>query len=105
VKINNITINNTKIKKGIEMENMSLAESKKSSIIKSIATGTSELFSAVLEEEVSPKQSMLILHSIVAGIVTVFATGMPLWFTCLSIAWFGYSLHLCKKAGLGEEEN
>jgi hypothetical protein len=38
VKINNITINNTKIKKGIEMENMSLAESKKNSIIKSIAT-------------------------------------------------------------------
>ena len=87
------------------MENISYAESHKASFWKSVGKGISEIFSAVMDEEISPKQSLLIIQSIVSGLVTVFAVGMPLWFTVLSLGWFGLSLLMCKRAGLDGEES
>lgn len=85
------------------MESMSISNLKKSSEYGSTLTGIAKVFSAVMEEEINPKQALLIINVILAAIVTVFAIGMPLWFTGLSLLWLWLGLHLCKKAGLGEE--
>ena len=85
------------------MESMSISNlNKKTEYGKTLAS-IAKVFSDVLEEEINPKQSLYILNAILAAIVTVFAIGMPLWFTGLSLLWLWLGLHLCKKAGLGEE--
>ncbi len=86
------------------MENMTFAKTKKTSALKNMLNGLTALFSAVVEEELTNKQTLLILNAITATLVTVFAVGMPLWFTGVSLIWMIHSLHLCKKAGLGEKE-
>ncbi len=61
------------------------------------------IFSAALEEDVTPKQTLCILHAILALLFLVFSLAVPFAFRLLCIAWFAYALHRCKQAGLGEE--
>ncbi len=61
------------------------------------------LFSAVLEEDVTPHQAACLLNAIMALLVTVFAMAMPMLFRVLCFAWFATALWQCKRAGLGDD--
>ncbi len=86
------------------MTTISITRDKKHIESKSLMCSIADLFSAVMEEQITPKQARLILNAIFALIVTVFTVGMPLWFNFLSFAWMIHALWLCKKNGLAEEE-
>ena len=86
------------------MESMSISNLKKGAENSSTLISIAKVFSDVMEEDITPKQALLIINVILAAIVTVFAIGMPVWFTGLSLLWLWHGLHLCKKAGLGEED-
>lgn len=85
------------------MITISITRNEKRIESKSLMTVIADIFSAVMEEQITPKQARLILNAIFALIVTVFTVGMPLWFNFLSFAWMIHALWLCKKNGLGEE--
>ena len=55
------------------------------------------VFSAVMEEEVTPQQAVAILHLIASLSLLVFPVAMPVVMRIISFAWFGVSIWLCKK--------
>lgn len=61
----------------------------------------SELFSVVLEEEVSPMQTLCLLNSVLAFTMTVFPLGISFVLRTVFLAWFGISLLQCRQAGMG----
>ena len=85
------------------MKSMLLTEKKHESVLKRMLNGMTALFSAVVEEELTNKQTLLIINAILAILVTVFAEGMPMRFTGICLIWMVHALHMCKKAGLGDE--
>ncbi len=61
------------------------------------------LFSTVLEEDVTPRQSAYLLNAIVALLLTVFSLAVPFVFRLLCLAWLVLALRSCKFA-LGKDE-
>lgn len=64
---------------------------------------TATLFSSLLEEEITPRQTQCLIHSLVAFTAMVFPLEMPLLLRFGIIAWFSITLLQCRQAGLGEE--
>ena len=60
------------------------------------------LFSSVLEEEVTPRQARLIINAIIAALMLPISAALPFWATALVLGWFLLALNACRKAGLGE---
>ena len=62
----------------------------------------SEFFSAVLEEEVSPMQTLCLLNAVFALVMAVFPLGIPLVLRILFLLWFGIGLLQCRQADMGQ---
>jgi hypothetical protein len=62
----------------------------------------SELFSAVLEEDVSPMQTLCLLNSVLSLFMVVFPIGIPFLLRILFLVWFVLSLLQCRQAGMGK---
>ena len=58
------------------------------------------LFSAIVESTVSNRQVLLIGHACIAFSALVCAASLSPMATLLCLAWFVWSLSLCKKGGL-----
>lgn len=86
------------------MNSMSITRENKRTETISFFSVIAEIFSAVMEEQITPKQAKLLTNAIIAIILTVFTVGMPLWFNFLTFAWMIHALWLCKKNGLADEE-
>lgn len=63
----------------------------------------SELFSMIVEEKISPLQTLHLLHAMFALIFVVFPVEMSFVLRLLFIGWFALTLLQCKQSGLGEE--
>ena len=61
----------------------------------------SELFSAVLEEDVSPMQTLCLLNSVLSLFMVVFPIGIPFLLRILFLVWFVLSLLQCRQAAMG----
>ena len=86
------------------METMSISTPKTTTESSNTIKAIARIFSAVMEEEITPRQSLLIIHAIVALFFGVFTCGLPFWFNLICAAWFYLALRLCKNAGLGTDE-
>jgi len=75
----------------------------KGGVVEMLVSPVAELFSSVLEEPVSVRQTLCILHVMLAGLVAVFSIAVPLLFRALAIAWLWVALAQCKRAGLGRD--
>lgn len=75
----------------------------KNGVVDAFISPVAELFSSVLEEPVSVRQTLCILHVMLAGFVAVFSIAVPLLFRALAIAWLWAALIQCKRAGLGHD--
>lgn len=67
-------------------------ESQSMSVLESLA----EVFSTILEEEVTPVQSFHIMHAMLAFVVLVFSGSLPLLAQFMLLIWFcvaGYSMY------------
>lgn len=58
------------------------------------------VFSAIMEEEVTPQQSACILNLIAAVIMTVFPVSLPVIVRLIFLVWMGVAAYQCKKAGM-----
>ena len=58
------------------------------------------LFSAIVESTVSNRQVLLIGHACIAFSALVCAASLSPMATLLCLAWFVWSLSLCKKGGI-----
>ena len=72
-----------------------------SSAVRSLA----ELFSSVMDERITPAQSLCIVNAFLALLFTVFSFGIALPFRALCLVWLFLALRHCKNAGLGYEES
>lgn len=63
----------------------------------------SELFSAVMEENVTPMQTLCLLNSVLAGLMLIFTACVPMMVRLIFLVWFGISLLQCRQAGMGKE--
>lgn len=70
--------------------------------IKSVIRPIAELFSSVMGEPINSRQTLCILHAMLAGFVVIFSLAVPMLFRVLAMVWFWLTLQQCKKAGLGE---
>lgn len=61
-----------------------------------------ELFSSVMGEPINSRQTLCILHAMLAGFVVIFSLAVPMLFRVLAMAWFWITLQQCKNAGLGD---
>ena len=61
----------------------------------------SQLFSAVLEEEVSPLQTLCLLNAVLAFTATVFPLDISFMLRGLFLLWFAAGLLQCRQAGMG----
>lgn len=68
----------------------------------SVIRPISELFSSVMGEPINSRQTLCILHAMLAGFVVIFSLAVPMLFRVLAMAWFWTTLHQCKNAGLGD---
>lgn len=66
----------------------------------SIMECVANVFSAIMEEEVTPQQASCILNIILSLIVLVFTIGMPVFLQIITFAWLGVSVWQGKKSGL-----
>ncbi|MBR4365322.1 MAG: hypothetical protein IKP43_00920 [Bacteroidaceae bacterium] len=57
-----------------------------------MALTLSKLFSSVLEEHISPMQSLRVIHLVVACLFAVMPASMPLLLRLLFIGWFGLTV-------------
>lgn len=60
------------------------------------------VFSAIMEEEVTPQQSACILNLLGALIMVVFPVSLPVIVRLIFIIWLGSAAYQCKKAGMLE---
>lgn len=58
------------------------------------------LFSQIMEEPVSVRQSWCILHVAVVLLLLVFTSGLPVLLHFAMCGWLLYALWECKRAGL-----
>lgn len=56
------------------------------------------LFSAIVESAVSNRQVLYIAHAVLAFFLLL-GSGSPVW-ALAHLAWFAWSLDLCKKGGI-----
>lgn len=75
----------------------------KNGVVDALVSPLAELFSSVLEEPVNVRQTLCILHVMLAGFVAVFSMAVPLLLRALAIAWLWAALLQCKRAGLGQD--
>ena len=62
---------------------------------KSFMECVAEVFSAIMEEEVTTQQASCIINVIVATLMTVFPVNIPILLRIFSLVWMGVSiLHL-----------
>ena len=61
----------------------------------------SDFFSSVLEEEVSPMQTLCFLNAFLAFFMLVFPVGIPFVLRIIFLCWFVLSLLQCRQAGMG----
>ena len=61
----------------------------------------SALFSAVLEEEVNPMQTLCFLNAFLAFFMLVFPVSIPFLLRLIFLGWFVLSLLQCRQAGMG----
>ena len=85
------------------MKSMLITKKKHASVLREMLNGLTKVFSSVLEEELTNKQTLLILNAILAIITTLVSGCLPMWCTGVSLIWMVHALALCKKAGLGDE--
>jgi len=64
----------------------------------------SRLFSDVLEEDVTPWQTLCIVHACLALCVLLCSAAVSLPFSALCTAWFLIALRQCKRAGLDGDD-
>lgn len=62
------------------------------------------VFSAVMEETVTPQQAKCIINLILALLLVVFPVNIPILLRFIFLAWFGVSVLQCKRAGIVEDE-
>lgn len=75
-------------------------EETKVSVIEIVA----DIFSAVMEEEVTPHQALCIINLVVAFIMVVFPIGMPVVLRLIFLVWFGAGYFQCKSTGMFDDE-
>ena len=63
----------------------------------------SEVFSMIVEDNVSPLQTLYLLQAMLALVFVVFPIDIPLLMCFLFIGWFALALMQCKQAGLDKE--
>lgn len=61
--------------------------------------GISKLYSDILEEEITPRQTLHLLNAQIAFLGIVLPVG-PLFVNAFAVAWFALALRGCKRAGL-----
>ncbi len=71
----------------------------------SFSENVADIFSAVMEETVTPHQALCILNLIVALIMVVFPVDMPILLRLIFAVWFGASFFQCKNAGIFDDES
>ena len=71
-----------------------------SSAITTWLNSDNSLFSSILESAVSNRQVLLIGHACIAFSALVCAATLSPMATLLCLAWFVWSLSLCKKGGI-----
>ena len=75
-------------------------QSASSSAITTWLNSDNSLFSSILESAVSNRQVLLIGHACIAFSALVCAATLSPMATLLCLAWFVWSLSLCKKGGI-----
>lgn len=75
-------------------------QSASSSAITTWLNSDNSLFSSILESAVSNRQVLLIGHACIAFSALVCAAPLSPMATLLCLAWFVWSLSLCKKGGI-----
>lgn len=86
------------------MKTMLVTESApKNGVVDALVSPVAELFSSVLEEPINVRQTLCILHVMLAGFVAVFSIAVPLLFRALAVAWLWVALLQCKRVGLGKD--
>ena len=75
-------------------------QSASSSAITTWLNSDNSLFSSILENAVSNRQVLLIGHACIAFSALVCAASLSPMATLLCLAWFVWSLSLCKKGGI-----
>ena len=75
-------------------------QSASSSAITTWLNSDNSLFSSILESAVSNRQVLLIGHACLAFSALVCAATLSPMATLLCLAWFVWSLSLCKKGGI-----
>lgn len=70
------------------------------SIVANTIEGIANVYSQLLGETVTTQQTIQLLHAQAAFVCMILPIGMPILFHAATVAWFGYALKCCKKAGL-----
>lgn len=72
----------------------------KESVIECIA----EVFSAVMEEEVTPQQVLCVLNLMASFFMVAFPVNLPVIVRIIFAAWFCVAFYQCKRAGMTIED-
>lgn len=64
-----------------------------------------EVFSTIMEENVSTQKAAAILNIILAVMLVIFPVCMPVAIRIIALAWLGVSFWWCKDAGILDEED
>lgn len=70
------------------------------SVVMNYVEHFAKFLSALVEEEISPFQSLCILQVLFSFTILVFSVCVPLLVRLLMLSWFVFSLWQCKRAGL-----
>lgn len=94
------------MEKNVILSPASKAEFSLSSVLEntSFAQNASQLFSAIMEENVSPRQALLALNAMLALVCLMFPIGISIALRIVFFTWFAIAILQCKNAGMGEEE-
>jgi len=62
-----------------------------------------DIFSAVMEETVTPYQALCIINMVVAFVMVVFPVAMPIVLRLIFLVWFATAFFQCKRTGMFDE--
>ena len=62
------------------------------------------IFSAIMEEEVTPHQASCILNVILSITFLVFPVSMPAVLRIIALVWMAVSFYMCRQAGIIDNE-
>lgn len=65
-----------------------------------VIVGLAQLFSAVMEEEVTPRHTLLALNVMVALLMLLFPADLPVMARCISFVWMCVGLLQCRNEGM-----